>query len=439
MEALLVRPPSRGVGRPRRFSRAQRIAFGAYLMAFALTAGANAQVRDAEASGTSTQEQNQRRARSIRADRADWVRENKRDYAEDVDGESLLGASGDIGVLEKRIYDLSAKVRELNELLQRQRDVALPLHAQVQPMRFKLLEQHRPHVVSQTYGDALSTLVRARVRLVHAAFGNPDERKHLTIDPDAAEAERLLAPVYRWLDAPGTPGQLAQAHLRAIVYLTLLEARTAIACPEPLPAAHKLLRDLHLDRAALAEHLRRSFLVDGAPLERHLAAVLAATAATYTEPSGMRDFLKWVADGIGADLDGEFQRKAAYPYRSDAAGQFDAASENATHDNGAVLKLQITLQRMLAEARTLGATEGADVETIGAWEHRLLSAERELDLLLRAADSEREAVMTLARRVPSERQPISVERRRISAGEQAPEPLVIDTPARVADDLTTQH
>ena len=74
-----------------------------------------------------------------------------------------------------------------------------------------------------------------------------------------------------------------------------------------------------------------------------------------------------------------------------------------------------------------------DEEKAGTWQHRLLSAERELDRLQRSADSEREAVMTLARRVPIERAPIRVP-------EQVSVPLPADPPERLAsDDLTTQH
>jgi hypothetical protein len=71
-------------------------------------------------------------------------------------------------------------------------------------------------------------------------------------------------------------------------------------------------------------------------------------------------------------------------------------------------------------------------ETASAWDLRLLHAERALDLLLRSADSEREAVMTLARRVPVE-----------SKAERVATPAVpweLDLSERLAsDDLTTQH
>jgi hypothetical protein len=206
-----------------------------------------------------------------------------------------------------------------------------------------------------------------------------------------------------------------------------------IECPEPLPVVYKLLRDLHIDRRALTEHLRRSFLLDDAARGPNLGAVLAAMAAAYPEPSGMRDFLTWLADGVGADLKDELLARAAYPYRGDPGGQFDAAAENAINDNGAVLKLQVELQRMLVEAKALASARGADETTAGAWQHRLLQAERELDRLLRAADSEREAVMTLVRRMP-------IEKGATAVIEPALDSLSIEPPEAVAsDDLTTQH
>jgi hypothetical protein len=225
---------------------------------------------------------------------------------------------------------------------------------------------------------------------------------------------------------------MTEAHLQAIVYATLLAARANIDGPEPLPAMHKLLRELHVDRAALGEHLHRSFLLDRPTLSRDLGAILAVTAATYPEPSSMHDFLIWVSAGVGSDLKEEALQKASYPYRSDPEGQFDAAAENATGDNGDVLKLQVELQRMLVEAKALGALNRVEGETASAWELRLLYAERALDQLLRSADSEREAVMTLARRVPVEHKPQRVAKPAV--------PLQVEPPERLAtDDLDEQH
>jgi hypothetical protein len=431
MEALLVCRHEKG--RPRRISWAQGFAFGAYLTVFALAlAGpANAQSRVPRAPDSAEQQQNARRARSIHANRADLLREPKRDYAENLDGQSFGEGHGDIGLLESRIRELADKVRELTEHLQRQKDQHV--HAQARPMRFTLLERHGAPVVPKTYGEALPTLARQRARSIRAAFGDPEQRRHLAIDPEPAEVDRLLEPVSQWLDEPSTPSQMAQSHLTALVYLTLLETRAKIAYAEPLPAIHKLLSELRIDRLGLADHLHHSYLLDQAPVSRDLFAVLAATASKYPEPSSARDFLKWVAQGVAADLEVELLRKAARPYRGDPAGQFEAASENATFDNGAVLKLQIELQRMLVEAKALRATRRVDDDTAGTWEHRLLSAERELDRALRAADSEREAVMTLARRVPIERPPIPL-------AEQIRAPLPVEPPERLAsDDLTTQH
>jgi hypothetical protein len=432
MEASLVCRPVKK-GRPGRISWAQGFAFGTYLLAFAFTSRANAQARDTRAPDTPSHEQSARRARSIHANRTALVREPKRDYAADLADDPFAEGHGDIGVLEKRIADLSTKVRELTDLLQRHKDVGRPVHAEARPLRFTLLERHRAPIVPQTYGDALSALVRERARAIRATLGDPEQQKNLAIDPEPAEADRLIEPAYQWLDQAGTRTQKASAHLRAFIYVTLLTARAGIACAEPLPAQHKLLRDLRLDRDALAEHLRRSFLLDRAGPQRDLAAALAATAANYSEPASVREFLMWIAEGVGSDLETEFLRSSAYPYRIDPGGQFAAASENATYDNGAVLKLQIELQRMLVEAKALRATKRVDEDTAGTWQHRLLSAERELDLLLRAADSEREAVMTLARRVPIEREPISVT-------EQLSEPVPVEARERLAsDDLTTQH
>jgi hypothetical protein len=276
-------------------------------------------------------------------------------------------------------------------------------------------------------------VVRDRARAISATFNDPEARTRLAIDPDPADVQRLLQPIYDWLTVTGTPVEMTYAHLQALVYATLLEARAKIDRPEPLPVVHKMLRDLHIDRAALTNHIRRSYLLDNPASGRDLGAVLAATATTYPEPPSMRDFLMWLADGVGADLREELLKKAAYPYRGDAEGQFDAAAENATSDNGDVLKLQVELQRMLVEAKGLRAARRVDESKAGDWQHRLLQAERELDHVLRAADSEREAVMTLVRRAPIEREALAT-----------PAPLIeslpIEPAAKVAsDDLTTQH
>jgi hypothetical protein len=243
--------------------------------------------------------------------------------------------------------------------------------------------------VANTYGEALDAVVRDHARAIRAAFDDSEERKRLAIDPDPAEVERLLEPIDAGFATRETPAEVTFAQLRALVYATLLEARAKIDPPEPLPLVHKMLRDLHVDRTALTEHLRSGFLLDRPALGRDLAAVLAATATECPEPSGMRDFLVWLANNVGADLKDVLLQKAAYPYRGDAQGQFVAAAENATHDNGDVLRLQVELQRMLVEAKALRAARQADESTGGTWQHRLLQAERELDRLVRAADSER--------------------------------------------------
>jgi hypothetical protein len=147
----------------------------------------------------------------------------------------------------------------------------------------------------------------------------------------------------------------------------------------------------------------------------------------------MRDFLTWLAEGIAADLKDDVLASAVYPFRADPRGQFDAAAENATHDNGEVLKLQLELQRMLVEAKTLRGARRAGEGTTAAWQHRLLQAERELDRLLRAVDSEREAVTTLVRRVPMDDATLPMT-------DSAMQSLAIEPAQEVAsDDLTTQH
>jgi hypothetical protein len=62
----------------------------------------------------------------------------------------------------------------------------------------------------------------------------------------------------------------------------------------------------------------------------------------------------------------------------------------------------------------------------------LLQAERELDHMLRAADSEREAVMTLVRRVPIEKRTTALVKPALSLSLEPAEEVA-------SDDLTTQH
>lgn len=429
MEALFVPRPW---GDNRR-SRRTLTTMGTCALLLGLAARADAQSLDSQPARASSHQDNPRRARTVRPDRKDWARAPQRDYAEPLEGAPLVEGQVDTALLEERIRELSAKVRELNDLLQRQKEQAEPIRFVPRPMRATLLERHRPPRVPKTYGEALAQVAHDRARAIKATFDDADERGRLAIDPEPAEVRRLLEPIDVWLAAPGTPAERAYAHLQALVYATLLEARVKIETPEPLPLAYKLLRDLRVDRKALTEHLRRSFLLDNPADGRDLGGVLAATASTYSEPAAMRDFLVWLANGLGADLKDELLQKSAYPYRGSSQGQFDAAAENATLDNGDVLKLQVELQRMIVEAKALRATRRAGESAAGDWQHRLLQAERELDRLLRSADSEREAVMTLARRVP-------IERDDTRAATPALESLSIEPAEAIAsDDLTTQH
>jgi hypothetical protein len=429
MEQLRVQRPRADKSR----SRSTWLALGTCALTLAIATRADAQPLDSRPPPAAAHRDNPRRARTVSPDRGSWAKDAKRDYADALEVTSLIDGQVDTALLEGRIRDLSAKVRELNDLVQRQKEAAEPVRFVPRPMRLTLLEQHRPRRVAKTYGEALAVVARDRARAISATFNNADERARLAIDPDPAEVRRLLEPIDAWLAASGTPAENAYASLQALVYATLLEARAKINCPEPLPLDHKLLRDLHIDRRGLTEHLRRSFLLDQPPGGRDLGAVLAATAMTYPEPSGMREFLTWIAESVGSDLKDELARMAVYSYRSDAGGQFGAAAENAMNDNGDVLKLQVELQRMLVEAKALRAARRASESTAGTWQHRLLQAERELDRLVRAADSEREAVMTLARRVP-------VDRDDTAAAAPALESLTIESAEEVAsDDLTTQH
>jgi hypothetical protein len=429
MKALLVHGPRVEKDRSRR----TLLAIAACVLALGLAAHADAQALDSRARNAPAPQDSPRRARTVRPERTGWASQPKRDYADGLDGGSLSGGPIDRDVLEERIRDLSAKVRELNDLLQRQKETNEPVRFQPRPMRATLLERHRPRPTAHTYGEALGAMVRERARTIEASFNDATARTRLAIDPEPAEVRRLLEPIDAWLGASGTPAERAHAHMQALIYATLLEERAKIDPPEPLPVAYKLLRDLHIDRRALAEHLRRSFLLDPATVERELGTVLAATATAFPEPSSMRDFLKWLAEGVGADLKDELVARAAYPYRADPLGQFDAAAENAIHDNADVLKLQVQLQRMLVEANALRAARSAAESTAGAWQHRLLQAERELDRLLRAADSEREAVMTLVRRMP-------IAKDTAALVEPALDSLSIEPAETVAsDDLTTQH
>ena len=421
----------------RRRRSAQRhpndIAFwGACALVLGLTPPGRAQSFDSRSSNQPAHQDSPRRARTVRADRTDVTREPGRDYADNVDPSSLTDGQGDISFLETRIHDLTAKVEELNTLLQRRKEAVAPIQFVSRPVRATLLEQHRPPYVPKTYGEALELVVRERARALRTTFSDAEAQEHLAFVPDPEEVARLLEPIHVWLAVRGTREQMTEAHLQAIVYATLLAARASIDCPEPLPAMHKLLRDLHVDRAALSEHLRRSFLLDNPTLGRDLSAILAATAATYPEPSSVRDFLIWVSAGVGSDLKEQAQQKANYPYRSDPEGQFDAAAENATSDNGDVLKLQVELQRMLVEVKGLRAMNRVEGETASAWDLRLLHAERTLDQLLRSADSERDAVKTLARRVPVQPQAQHVAKPAV--------PLQLELTERLAtDDLSTQH
>jgi len=426
MEALLVRRPRVEKGRSRRMA----LSLMACAAVLALAMPSAAQSLDTRPTRTPAQQDSPRRARTLRPERSDWA---KRDYAEALSATSLSDGPLDTALLETRIRDLSAKVKELNDLLQRQKEAAEPVHFGPRPMRFTLLERDQPPSVAKTYGEALEIAVRDRVRALRAMFNDAKERMRLAIDPEPAEVRHLLEPIEAWLGAAGTPEEKAYAHLLALIYETLLEARAKIDCPERLPAAHKILHDLHVDRAALTEHLRRSFLLDDPTVKRDLEGVLAATGAMYPEPPAMRDFLVWLAESLGSDLKDELLRKAAFPYRGSAQGQFDAAAENATDDHGRVLRLQLDLQRMLVEAKGLRASNRVEEGTADTWQHRLLHAEREIDRLLRAADSEREAVMSLARRAPMERETSSV-------AEPAVESLTIEPVEAVASDgLTTQH
>jgi hypothetical protein len=402
---------------------------GACALAFGFAHSSHAQSFDTQKPRPAALQSNQRRARTNRPERD--FRQEKREYA-DESGEAAFAESRDNASIEGRIEDLSAKVRELSELLQRQKEMAAPLKFVARPMRATILEQHREARVPATNGEALAVFVRDHAKEFDMAFRDPEQRRYLAFDPEPVEVRRLLEPAYAWLATSGAPAEVAEAHMRAAVYISLLEARAHIESPEPLPSQHKLLRDLHVDPPSLAEHLRRSFLLDRGSMPRDLVSVLHAVGAAYSDPSGLRDFLVWLAEGIGSDLRDDLARQALFPYRSDPEGQFDAAAENATADGREVLKLQVELQRMLVEANALHTEHRAETSASDDWRHRLLQAERELDLLVRAADSERDAVTTLARRLPA----------------KAPPPTVLqhfpdlrpNLPAELAsDDLTTQH
>ena len=415
-----------------RLTKQVAFALGAYVIALGLPMPARAQNFDSPPTNGSAHQHSPRRARTIRADRPVLAPKPEHDYAGNIDASSLTDGRDDIPYLEMRIRDLTAKVNELNGLLQRQKEAAAPVQFVPKPQRVTLLEQHRSPRVPKTYGEALEVTIRERVRSLRTAFADAEKRPRLAFDAHPGEVQRLLEPIEQWLTVRGTREQMMQAHLEAIIYATLLEARANIDGPEPLPAVHKLLCDFRVDRGSLTEHLRRSFLLDNPTVTRDLRATLAATAATYPEPPGMRDFLIWIARGVGTDLNEDAQRQAAYLYRGDPEGQFDAAAENATNDNGDVLKLQVELQRMLVEAQGLRAMNRVDDASASAWDLRLLNAERALDRLLRSADSEREAVMTLARRVPAPHH--------TPPSTPPNETLVREAPERVATDgLTTQY
>ena len=427
MEAKFVHRPRVAKGRSRR----TLLTISLCTLAFELAA--HAQPFDSRAPQDAAHRDSPRRARTLRPERIEGTKATRVDYADAMNGMATLDGQVDTALVEARIRDLSAKVRELSELVRRQKEASEPVRFVPRPIRHTLLEQHLPPRVAKTYGEALAVVARGRALQIKAILNDAEERTRLAIDPDPAEVSRLLEPLDAWLATTGTSADKAYAHLQAIVYATFLEARAKIDTPEPLPSDYKLLRDLHLDRRALTEHLRRGFLLDEPPRSRSLNAVLAATAMTYPEPSGMRDFLTWIADGVGSDLKDDLLRKTAYPYRGDPEGQFDAAAENATTDNGDALKLQIELQRMLVEAKALPEAHRVDQETAGAWQHRLQQAERELDRLVRAADSEREAVKNLARGVPILRDDMPTVQRSLEA-------ISIEPAEEVASDgLTTQH
>lgn len=418
-------------GEPRRTQRFALV-LGACTATFALAMPAIAQSLSERSSRAVSHEDNPKRARTVRPDRGESL-EPRREYDADSESSTFTDEQGDIPFLEGRIRDLTAKVRELGDLLKQQKEALGQVRFTPRPQRVTLLEKDRPPRIAKTYGEAVESFVRERVRIVSSALVDPEQKGRFAIEPDPAEVRHLLGPIYEGLAATGTREEIVTARVRSIVYLTLLEARAKIDPPEPLPALYKVLRDLHVDRTALTEHLRRSFLLDNPTVSRDLGSVLAATAAMYPEPPAARDFLAWLADGIGADLKDEAVIKSAYPYRGDPAGQFDAAAENANLDNGDVIKLQVELQRLHAEARTLRANNRKDPAEIEAWKYRLVQAERELDRLLKSADVEREAVMTLARRVPVVPEPRAV-------AEPVPDLISSDPADEVAaDDLSTQH
>jgi hypothetical protein len=429
MDVSTVRRPRNDKGRTRRFA----ITAATLAATIGIVTPVLAQSIDSKPTRAASREDSPKRARTERADPTVSLRDVERDYARDAEASALADGEGDVPFLEGRIRDLSAKVRELNELLRQQKEAAQPVRFTPRPMRAVLLEKHRAPRIAKTYGEALDVHLRERVRALSAALRDPREQKRLAFEADVREVQHLLEPVYAGLGATGRRDEVMRARVRAIIYLTFLEARAKVDATEPLPALHKVLRDLRVDRTALTEHLRRSFLLDHATAGRDLASVLAATSAMYPEPSGARDFLAWLAEGLGSDLQDEVVVKAAYPYRGDPQGQFDAAAENANLDNGGVIKLQVELQRLHALANTLRAHRRVGVEVSEAWQYRLVQAERELDHLLSSADVEREAVMTLTRRVPIRREPPPIT-------EPAPELFPSEPAEQVAsDDLTTQH
>ncbi|MET0594077.1 MAG: hypothetical protein ABW133_15360, partial [Polyangiaceae bacterium] len=319
--------------------RTQRftLVLGTCAASLALAVPVVAQSLDARSSRAPSHQDNPKRARTVRPDRSESLAP-RGEYVEEAENDAFAdGQQGDIPFLEGRIRDLSAKVRELSDLLQHQKEALGPVRFTPRPMRVTLLEKDQPARVAKTYGEAVEGFVRERARHIGFALVDPEQIGRLAIEPDPAEARRLLEPIYEGLAATGTREDVVSARMRAIVYLTLLEARAKIDAPEPLPALHKVLRDFHVDKASLTEHIRRSFLLDRPAVGRDLASVLAATAAMYPEPPAARDFLAWLAEGIGGDLKDEAVVKAAYPYRGDPAGQFDAAAENANLDNGDVI------------------------------------------------------------------------------------------------------
>jgi hypothetical protein len=282
---------------------------------------------------------------------------------------------------------------------------------------------------TETFSDVVRPYLAERARDILASFNAPEKPTGLSIDPDPEELKRLLEPVEQTLVAQGSPKDLDLAHFRTLVYLRLLEARARLSPPETMPALNKLFRELHLDPPSLAEHVRRTLLPANAPPHTDLAAVLGTAAAAHPEPQNARDFLAWAARLVTQDLAPIMSERAERPYRSDTEGQLEAAAENALKDGSDVLKLQVELQRLLAEIKTRKAKGGMKDGWAEYWQYRILQAERQLDQLHRAVESQHDALTTLARRSPVRAAPAPVR-------EPVPEPPPAET---TAEALTSQH